>query len=654
MNRLVNEQSAYLKHASQQKIDWYPWTEDAFDIARREDKPVFLSTGAVWCHWCHVMAQETFEDEETVRLMNKLFINVKLDRDERPEIDRRYQQVVAALGGGSGWPLSVFLTPDKQAFYGGTYFPPEDRQGRPGFKKVLISVADYYRTKRGDALVYAQRVMGVLKTEPLPAEELNESLVREAEEAMLGVFDLQNGGFGTAPKFPMPGALEFLIRRSPVSSNPLVGKAAHRMLDAMSDGGVHDHLGGGFHRYSVDEAWIVPHFEKMADDNAGLLKNYIDGYSVFGDERFRIVARGIIDFTRSVLSDPGGGFYASQDADVTPDDEGGYFTWTEEDFRQALNPDEYAVLSSYYLHERGNMHHDPGKRVLYVTRSLQEIAQQLGKDPDEAERILEQGRSKLLSKRIYRDTPFIDQALYPSLNGMLIASYLHAFMVFGDEEVKSFGVKSLDRILRDCIVDGVLMHADSVPAVLDDYVNLIDALIVGYEATAWRRYLSQADELMSMCIDKYSDKQEGGFFDTEQEVLGARLKRMEDVPHPSANALAIMLLLKLSLMTGKNEYRKVAEQSLKIFSALAREMGVHAGAYFCGIDASFRMIKLTVEAHPESELARAARAFAGKQYAAIVYGEDRGRVIPCLRDICLEPISEPDILRDLHARLPRL
>jgi uncharacterized protein len=652
MNRLANERSAYLNHAAHQKIEWYPWSEEAFDTARREDKPVFLSSGAVWCHWCHVMAQETFEDTETARLMNKLFINIKLDRDERPEIDRRYQQAVAALGGGGGWPLSVFLTSDKRAFYGGTYFPPEDRQGRPGFKKVLISVADYYRVKRGDALVYAQRVMEVLKTEPLPPEELSESQVREAEQAMLGVVDLQNGGFGAAPKFPMPGALEFLIRRSPVSANPSVDKAARRMLEAMSAGGFHDQLGGGFHRYSVDEAWIVPHFEKMADDNAGLLRNYIDGYSVFGDERFRTVARGIIDFTRSVLSDPEGGFYASQDADVTPDDEGGYFTWTEEDFRTALEPDEYAVLSSFYLHERGNMHHDPGKRVLYVTQSLQEIARKLGKAPDETERILARGKSKLLSIRTHREKPFIDQALYPSLNGMLIASYFHAFLVLGDEEVRSFGVKSLDRILRNCIIDGVLMHAENIPALLDDYINLIDALIAAYEATAGKRFLLQAEDLMSLCIEKFFDKLEGGFFDTDQDVLGARLKRIEDVPHPSANALAIMLLLKLAYMTDRDDYRKAAVQSLERLSALAREMGIHAGAFFCGLDASFRMLKLTIEAHPDSELASAGRAVAGKQYAAIVYGEDRGRVIACTRDTCLEPINEPDILRHLQAQLP--
>ncbi|MGE5173842.1 MAG: thioredoxin domain-containing protein [Betaproteobacteria bacterium] len=647
MNRLANEKSAYLRSAANQKIDWHPWSEEAFEKARQEDKPVFLSTGAAWCHWCHVMAKESFEDEETAQLMNELFINIKLDRDERPDIDRRYQQAVAAMGGGSGWPLSVFLMPDKQAFYGGTYFPPDSRQGRPGFKNVLRGVSNFFKTKRGEAMEYSRRVMEILRPEPLPASELSESLMRDAESAMLAVVDRPNGGFGKAPKFPMPGALEFLIRRSLVSGNPAVGRAAQRTLEAMAAGGIRDHLGGGFHRYSVDEAWIVPHFEKMADDNAGLLRNYLDGYAVFGDERFRDIAMGIIDFTREVLSDPGGGFFASQDADVTPDDEGGYFTWTDEEFRNVLNPQEYAVLSVYWLHERGSMLHDPAKQVLFETYSVGEVAGRLDKGVSDVERIIESGRKKLLALRKRRQAPLIDRTLYTSLNGMLIAAYFHAYAVLGDGDIRTFGIKSLERILRERLVEGRLLHSENVPAVLDDYINLIDALSCGYEATADERYLTLADELMASCLEKFFDSREGGFYDTESEVLGARMKRMEDIPHPSANALAILLLLKLSLLTGKDEYRKAAEQSLRIFAALARELGVHAGAYFCGLDAWFRMIKLTVEAQPDSGLARTARSLAGRMYVAVVYGADHGRVIPCKWETCLEPVSDPDVLRDV-------
>ena len=653
MNRLSNEQSAYLRHAANQKIDWRPWSEEAFELARREDKPVFLSTGAVWCHWCHVMAKESFEDDETAQLMNELFVNIKLDRDERPDIDRRYQQAVAAMGGGSGWPLSVFLTPDKEPFYGGTYFPPDDRQGRPAFKSVLKSVSTFYKTKKEDALSYANRVREALKPEPLSAGVLSELLVHEAEKKMLAVVDAQNGGFGSSPKFPMPGALEFLILRSTARGDPSAGRAARRTLEAMARGGFHDQLGGGFHRYSTDEAWVVPHFEKMADDNAGLLNNYVDGYAVFGDERFRDVALGILTFTRKVLSDPRGGFYASQDADVTPDDEGGYFTWTDDDFRKVLDAEEYETLSRLLLHDRAAMHHDPQKKVLFQAMPPDEVAAALGKSVDGVRGTIRRGKEKLLLARERREAPFIDKTLYPSLNGMLISSYLHASAVLGDEQAKTFALQSLDRVLRERLVNGELFHTEKVPALLDDYIHSIDALTNAYEVTAEPRYLRQADELMASCLAKFYDSNLGGFFDTEKEVLGTRMKRIEDIPHPSANALAVMQLLKLHHLTGKNEYRNAAEQTLGIYADLARELGVHAGAYFCALDAWFRMLRLTVEARPGSVLARAALALA-RGPVVIVYGEDHGRIIPCKNNFCYEPVRDAEGLASFFRDLPNV
>ena len=651
MNHLAHEKSPYLRHAADQMIDWHPWSDEAFEKARREDKPVFLSTGAVWCHWCHVMAKESFEDEETARLLNDLFINIKLDRDERPDIDCRYQQAVSAMGSGSGWPLSVFLTPDREPFFGGTYFPPEDLQGRPGFKNVLRAVSGFYSTKRVDAADYARRVMETLKPWSGSPGELAESALEHAESAMLVLFDHEHGGFGAAPKFPMPGALEFLIRRSAGSTASPAGNAARKTLEAMAQGGFHDQLGGGFHRYSVDRSWTIPHFEKMADDNAGLLKNYIDGYAVFGDERFREAALDILAFTREVLSDPAGGFYASQDADVTPDDEGGYFTWTEDEFRKALDPEEYAVLSLSLLDVRGSMHHDPAKKVLSMVRSAQEIAARLGKNIEDIQRLIRSGRQKLLAARALRETPFIDRTLYTSLNGMMIAAYFHAFNVLGDEEIRTFGLRSLERVLEERLKDGKLRHAEDVPAALDDYVNLIDALVGAYEAAADKRYLTLADTLMMACLSKFFDQDAGGFFDTELEVLGTRLKRVEDVPHTSANALAIMLLLKLTLMTGKEEYRRLAEKTLRIFVELAREMNVHAGSYFCALAAYFRTITLAVEASPGSELAKAARSLAGCIYTAIAYGENKNRVIPCKNTVCFEPLRDPADLRTFWKRL---
>jgi uncharacterized protein YyaL (SSP411 family) len=649
MNRLAQEKSAYLKHAARQKIDWYPWSEEPFQRAQREDKPVFLSTGAVWCHWCHVMAEECFENDEIVQLMNRLFVNIKLDRDERPDIDRRYQQAVSAMGAGGGWPLSVFLTPDKKPFFGGTYFPPEDRQGRPGFKNVLGAVSNFYKVKREEAENYALEIMETLKPEALQPGELSESFLDDAATGMLSQADPENGGFGTAPKFPMPGALEFLIRRSFMGRSSSIGLAVRKTLESMARGGFHDQLGGGFHRYSVDASWIVPHFEKMADDNAWLLRNYCDAFAVSGDERLKDVARGIIRFVREVLSDPEGGFYASQDADVTPGDEGGYFTWTDEDLKRVLTDEEYRVLSLHFFHERGSLHHDPAKKVLFVVMEPGEIAEKLGMAEKAVAENIGRGKRKLLTERDARQTPFVDTTLYTSLNGMLISSCFRAFRVLNDPWLLKFAVKSLDRILRERLIKGVLFHSEGITAVLDDHINLIDALVAAYEATGEERYLSQADELMERCREKFEDKGHGGFFDTEDEVLGTRLKRIEDIPHPSANSLAAMLLLKLSLMTAKESYSHAAEDTLKLFSREAQAIGVHAGSFFCALDAYFHLLKLSVEISPTSELAAAARSLAGP-YTAVVYGEDKGRIIPCVNNVCAEPLGDAGALHDFFEK----
>lgn len=645
MNRLAKEKSAYLKHAAHQNIDWYPWSEDAFEAARQEDRPVFLSTGAVWCHWCHVMARECFEDEEIVKLLNELFINIKLDRDERPDIDRRYQLAVSAMGSGAGWPLSVFLMPDKRPFFGGTYFPPEDSHGRPGFKSVLRAVSNFYKVKKEEAGNYARQIMEALRPEVLQRGELRESFLDDAVTGILAHFDPEHGGFGTAPKFPMPGAFEFLIHRFFMSRGSFIGLAVKKTLEAMAHGGFHDQIGGGFHRYSVDAAWIVPHFEKMADDNAWLMRNYCDAYAVFGDERFKEVARGIITFTRDVLSDPAGGFYASQDADVTAADEGGYFTWTDEEFKRVLTEEEYRVLSLHFFHERGAMHHDPAKKVLFVAMEPGEIAEKLGMDIETVKKIIGRGKEKLLKERNTREAPIVDKNLYTSVNGMVISSYLRVFRVLNDPRLLEFGLKSLDRILRERFIKGVLFHSEGVAAVLDDYIYLIDALVAAYEVTGEKRYISQADELMERCREKFEDKGQGGLFDTESEVLGTRLKRIEDIPHPSANSVAAMLMLKLFSMTGKESYSRAAEETLKLFSGAAQGMGIHAGSYFCALDAYFHLLKLSVEASPKSELAVATRSFAGP-YTAIIYGAEKDRVIPCVKDVCYEPLHDTEGLRD--------
>jgi len=650
MNRISEEKSAYLKHSAYQKIDWYPWSDEAFERARKEDKPIFLSSGAIWCHWCHVMAKECFENEETVKLLNENFINIKIDRDERPDIDRRFQQAVAAMGSGGGWPLSVFLTPDGKPFFGGTYFPPEDSNGRPGFKKVLRSIADFYYSKREEVTDYAERLINFLKPKTVVPGNINESLIKEAVTNILSEFDPQNGGFGTAPKFPMPGAVAFLINRYFFTKNKSIGYAIRKTLESMAKGGFHDQIGGGFHRYSTDAEWIIPHFEKMADDNAWLLRNYIDGYSVFEDDYFRKISEGIIDFVSRELSDPEGGFYASQDADITPDDEGGYFTWTDEDFRAVLNDEEYTILSLHLLNEKGCMHHDRSKKVLFISMESEEIARKTGFDIKTVTEIINLGKEKLLRERRKRHSPFIDRTMYTSLNGMFISAYLEAFRVLKDEQLKNFALKSLERIMKVNFIHNELYHSDGVKTLLDDYIYLIDALIVAYEITGKTGYLHRADELMETCIKNFWDNVEGGFFDTEDGFFGIRLKRVEDIPHPSANSLAILLLLKLFFMTSKELYRQSAETSLRVFSSRTKGMDIHTGFYFCAMDAYFNMLKLTLETSPHSQLTQTVIS-SFHPYMSIVYGEDNGRVIPCLRDRCYEPIESIDELRTFKRKI---
>lgn len=644
MNRLEKERSAYLQHASHQKIDWFPWSDEAFDKAKSEDKPVFLSSGAIWCHWCHVMAKESFYDDEIAGIMNENFIAIKLDRDERPDIDRRYQQAVAAMGFSGGWPLSVFLTGDKKPFYGGTYFPPVDMYGRTGFKTILLAVSELYRTKKDEINEQSDQFVTLLNQPDTVPGEISAAMTDHAAQGMLPYIDKLHGGFGKAPKFPMSGAIEFLLNRYFFTREEDLGGLLKKTLNGMANGGFHDQLGGGFHRYSTDEAWTIPHFEKMTDDNAWLLRNYIDAYSVFGDSRYREVAEGILRFVNKELSHPDGGFYASIDADVTPDDEGGYFTWTDEDFKRVLNEEEYRMLSLYFLHKRNAVHHDPAKMVLSVMMTVEELAGKVGTDIETVKAVIRRGKVKLLVERDRRTKPFIDKALYTSLNGMMIAAYLKAYRVLQDETVRDCALKALNRILEINVADDRLYHSEGVKALLDDYIYLIDALLAAYEATGDPSHLEKAMKYTDKCIELFRDEEKGGFYDTDEEVIGTRLKGVEDIPRPSANALAIMLLTKLSFVTDDDRYRHVAERALKFFSLQARTMGIHAGYYFCAMDAFFHMLKLDISAQPMSPLAtEALQEF--YPYKAIRYGGDSGNIIPCAGNTCYDPIDSADGLR---------
>jgi len=622
----------------------FPWSDEAFEKAKREDKPVFLSSGAIWCHWCHVMAKESFYDDEIADILNENFIAIKLDRDERPDIDRRYQQAVAAMGFSGGWPLSVFLTGDKKPFYGGTYFPPVDMYGRTGFKTILLAVSELYRTKKGEVNEQSDQFVAFLNQQDTAPGGIGAEMAGHVAQGMLPYIDKLHGGFGKSPKFAMPGALEFLLNRYFFTREEGLGGLLKKTFDGMANGGFHDQLGGGFHRYSTDEAWGVPHFEKMTDDNAWLLRNYIDAYSVFGDSRYREVAEGILRFVNKELSHPDGGFCASMDADVTPDDEGGYFTWTDEDFKRVLSEDEYKVLSLYFLHVLNSVHHDPEKKVLSVMMTIEELSGKVGMDSETVKTLIRQGKAKLLAERDTRAKPFIDKALYTSLNGMMIAAYLKAYRVLQDGTIRGVALRSLGRILEINAAGDRLYHSEGVGALLDDYVCLADALLSAYEATGIAAYLEKAQKLMDRCIELFHDKDNGGFFDTDEEVVGTRLKGVEDIPRPSANALAITILVKLSLITGDDRYRHLAERSLKLFSPQAQIIGLHAGYYFCAMDAFFHTLKLNISAQPTSHLAtEALREF--YPYTVIRYGGDSGNIIPCVGSTCYDPIDNADGLK---------
>src|SRR5579872_3189232 len=450
LNSLARASSAYLRSAMHQPIRWREWGEEAFAAAQRENKPMLLDIGAVWCHWCHVMDRESYDDPAIAEIVNEHFIAVKVDRDERPDIDGRYQAAVQAVSGQGGWPLTAFLTPDGKPFYGGTYFPPNDGYGRPSFRRVLLSIANAFKEKHGDVVEQAKMVeSSIAQSESFAGRSgrVSPAMITAILESAQKMFDPQHGGFGQAPKFPHPSALEVLIERyARGAGGPELRNIIVTTLERMARGGVYDQLAGGFRRYSVDERWVVPHFEKMCYDNSELLKNYVHAYQVTGEPLFAGVARDIIRWVDEWLSDrERGGFYASQDADYSLDDDGDYFTWTVAEARAVLDAEEYALASAYYdIEPVGEMHHDPAKNVLFVAMSIDELAQKTGKQMDDAVRTLARAKKKMLEARVKRPTPYIDKTLYTNWNAMMISAYLTVARALDLPQTQSFALKTLD------------------------------------------------------------------------------------------------------------------------------------------------------------------------------------------------------------------
>ena len=595
-NRLKDSASPYLRSAAHQPIDWYEWNESAFARAKTEDKPILLDIGAVWCHWCHVIDRESYENPEIAKIINELFVPVKVDRDERPDVDSRYQSAISAISGQGGWPLTGFLMPDGRPFYGGTYFPPEDQQGRPSFRRVLLAVADAYKNKRDDLLKTAGALAdAVAKAETFSGARADFDLaVVDAQiSSMTQLFDIRHGGFGRSPKFPHASAVDLLLERFEQSGEKHLLAMAEATLEKMAKGGVYDQLAGGFHRYSVDERWLVPHFEKMSYDNSELLKNYLHGWQVTQNPFLRATAEGIIGWVNEVLSDrSAGGFYASQDADYSLDDDGDYFTWTLNELRAALSPDEARIMELHYdVEVQGEMHHNPEKNVLWIARDAVEITRTLGLDEASVRVTIASAKGKMLAARKPRPTPFVDRTMYVSWNAMFVSAYLDAARVLAGEVGKStraFALKTLDRMLKEAwSEENGFAHRIGGPALrgsLDDQVFGVLALLDAYETTLDANYFHAARRTVDATIEKYGDAEGGGFFDRASDAppmggLDVRRKPFQDSPTPGANSVAVMALTRLHAYTDDRKYYDWAKKTLEAFAGVAPQYGLFAATY---------------------------------------------------------------------------
>ena len=660
-NRLKDSASPYLRSAAHQPIDWHEWGDAAFARAKSEDKPILLDIGAVWCHWCHVIDRESYENAEIAKIINEHFVAVKVDRDERPDVDSRYQSAVSAISGQGGWPLTGFLLSDGKPFFGGTYFPPEDQMGRPGFRRVLLAVADSYRNKRAEL----ERAANSLSDAVSQAEVFTGAragfdlgVVDVQIKSITQLFDIKHGGFGRAPKFPHSSAIDLVLERYQQTKEKHLLAMAETTLEKMARGGVYDQLAGGFHRYSVDERWLVPHFEKMSYDNSELLKNYAHAsrFSLSdadGPPRghkgswhpknsvLQEVAEGIFRWVNAVLSDQeNGGFYASQDADYSLDDDGDYFTWTLDEVREVLTPEESRVIELYYdVETHGEMHHNPAKNVLWIARDFSEIAQILDQQEEDVISIKLAAEGKMVRARSRRPTPFIDKTMYVSWNAMFISAYLDASHVFDiaqvGEECRAFALKTLDRMLKEVWSEsrgfGHRIGGPALEGSLDDQVFTVLALLDAYEATLDSRYFAAGQKTMDLAIARYGDAEGGGFFDRPFDAapmggLDVRRKPFQDSPTPGGNSIAAIALVRMHAFTGDERYHACARKTLEAFAGIAPQYGLFAATY--GLAATLfahHPLQVVITGHSNDPTAQALEAAAHNVFR---FGKSVLRVTP--------------------------
>jgi uncharacterized protein len=590
-NRLINETSPYLLQHAHNPVDWYPWGEEAFAAARGENKPILLSIGYSACHWCHVMEHESFENEEIARLMNENFVSIKVDREERPDLDQIYMNAVQMMTHHGGWPMTVFLNSEGVPFYGGTYFPPEDRYSMPGFPRVLISMAEAYRERPEDIEQTGASILAELNRLSL-AQESNEPLTHALlDQAFRGIvksYDPVNGGFGGAPKFPPAMTLEFLLRVYHRTGSQEALEIVANTCRKMADGGIYDHVGGGFHRYSTDAKWLIPHFEKMLYDNALLSRVYLHHYQLTHDESERRIAEGILDYVVREMTDANGGFYSTQDAD-SEGEEGKFFVWSPDEIASVLDKEDTALFSAYYdVTEGGNFE---GKNILNVARPLEDVAAKAKVTPEHLRQSLERSRSKLFELRENRVKPDRDEKILTAWNGMMLASLAEAGAILDREDYLQIARRNarfvLDNLRRDDLLLRTYKDATAkLNAYLEDYAFLSDGLLTLYESTGELEWFEATLYITNKMIEEFWDNQDGGFFYTgrSHESLIVRSKDYFDNATPSGNSVAAEVMLRLAALTDNNDYQRRAVTILRLIADSMSRYPSGFGRALCALD----------------------------------------------------------------------
>ena len=591
-NRLASETSPYLLQHAHNPVDWYPWSPEAFELARREDKPVLLSVGYSACHWCHVMERESFENDDIAALMNQLFVSIKVDREERPDVDQIYMQAVQSMTGRGGWPMTVFLTPDGVPFYGGTYFPPEDRHGMPAFPRLLRSIADAYHSRRGEVLEAGRQLvetMGQSGRLTGSTSLLGRDVLTRAYLGIGGEFDERDGGLGQAPKFPQPMTWEAVLRVARRTGDARGLGMLRHTLTRMARGGIYDQLGGGFHRYSVDGQWLVPHFEKMLYDNAQLASLYLHGWLATGDPLYRRIAEETLDYVRREMTHPAGGFYSAQDAD-SEGVEGKFFVWSADEMRAVLGDPALAraALAYWGVDDGPNFE---GHSILFVPREPEEVAGTLGMTVDELMTAIGRARALLHAAREPRVHPALDDKVLASWNGLMLAAFAEAASVLGRADYLAAAVRNAEFLGKQMVRDGRLLRSwkdgqARITGYLEDYSMVGAGLLSLYEATFDRRWLDESRRLAEEALRLFWSADLNAFFDTghDQEALVVRPRNLFDNAVPSGTSVAIDWLLRLAVIVGEERYEAIALKALRPMADLMQRYPSGFGRYLSALD----------------------------------------------------------------------